>query len=114
MLVKLFIPKLGMTMEKATIAEWRYNDGDTVEKDSTVLVIDTEKVANDIEAPVSGKLVINAAVGEELPCGAIIGYIAETREEYEVAKGGAGAYASGLQESVAPAAENQKSEQHQG
>ncbi|MDD2736767.1 MAG: dihydrolipoamide acetyltransferase family protein [Desulfuromonadaceae bacterium] len=112
MLVKLFIPKLGMTMEKATIAEWRYKDGDTVEKDSTVLVIDTEKVANDIEAPVSGKLVINAAVGDELPCGAIIGYIAETREEYEIAKGGAGAYVSGLQASVAPATEDQKSDQH--
>ena len=111
MIVKLFIPKLGMTMEKATIAEWRYKDGDQVEKDSTVLVIDTEKVANDIEAPVSGKLVVTAAVGEELPCGAIIGYIAETQEEYEAEKDGAGASAPAPQASVHPAAEEQNSEQ---
>ena len=112
MLTKLFIPKLGMTMEKATIAEWCYNDGDQVEKDSAVLVIDTEKVANDIEAPVSGKLVIIAAVGEELPCGAIIGYIAETQKEYEAAKSGDGVAAGGVpQESASPTMEEQKPEQ---
>ena len=58
MITKLFIPKLGMTMEKATIAQWRYRHGDRVEKDAPVLVIDTEKVANEIEAPVAGRLVM--------------------------------------------------------
>ncbi|MBU5613816.1 dihydrolipoamide acetyltransferase family protein [Geomonas azotofigens] len=99
MLTKLFIPKLGMTMEKATVAEWRYRQGDRVEKDAPVLVIDTEKVANEIEAPVAGKLVIVAAVGDEVPCGEVVGYIAETEEEYAQAlKGGAGSA------STAPAA----------
>lgn len=92
MLTKLFIPKLGMTMEKATIAEWKCRHGDRVEKDVPVLVIDTEKVANEIEAPHAGKLVIVASVGEELPCGAVVGYIAETDAEFEQAvQGGAGA-----------------------
>ncbi|HEX8961216.1 MAG TPA: dihydrolipoamide acetyltransferase family protein [Geobacteraceae bacterium] len=85
MITKLFIPKLGMTMEKATIAEWRYRHGDRVEKDTPILVIDTEKVANEIEAPVAGRLVIVASAGEELPCGAIVGYIAETDEEFKQA-----------------------------
>lgn len=91
MITKLFIPKLGMTMEKATIAEWYFKDGDQVEKDTPVLLIDTEKVANDIETPVSGKLVITASVGEELPCGEIIGYIVDTEEEYATLKGGTAA-----------------------
>ncbi len=82
MISKLFIPKLGMTMEKATIAEWRYRHGDRVEKDAPVVVIDTEKVANELEAPAAGRLVIVASVGEELPCGAIVGFIAETDEEF--------------------------------
>ena len=89
MITNLFIPKLGMTMESATIAEWCFNDGDNVEKDSVILVIDTEKTANDIEAPASGKLVISANVGDELPCGNIIGYIAETQAEYDSLKAGA-------------------------
>jgi len=88
MITKLFIPKLGMTMEKATIAEWRYRHGDRVEKDAPVLVIDTEKVANEIEAPVAGRLVIVSSVGEELPCGAVVGYIAETDEEFAQAEKG--------------------------
>lgn len=86
MIAKLFIPKLGMAMEKATIAEWCFRDGDKVEKDSAVLVIDTEKVANDIEAPITGRLVITAAVGAEIPCGGIVGFIAETEEEYAAAR----------------------------
>jgi len=102
MITKLFIPKLGMTMEKATIAEWRYRHGDRVEKDAPVLVIDTEKVANEIEAPVAGKLVIVASSGEELPCGAVVGYIADTEEEFAQAeKGGAPAIQSA---DTAPAA----------
>ncbi len=88
MITKLFIPKLGMTMEKATIAEWRYRHGDRVEKDAPVLVIDTEKVANEIEAPTAGRLVIVASVGEELPCGAVVGYIAETEEAFAQAEKG--------------------------
>lgn len=88
MIAKIFIPKLGMTMEKATVAEWLYRDGDDVEQGSSVLVIDTEKTANEIEASIGGKLVIDAEVGVELPCGAIVGYIAETQEEYDAAKGG--------------------------
>ena len=86
MITKLFIPKLGMTMEKGTIAEWRYRDGDLVAKDTTVLVLDTEKVASEIEAPAAGRLVIAAEVGAELPCGAVIGFLAETDQEYEEAR----------------------------
>jgi pyruvate dehydrogenase E2 component (dihydrolipoamide acetyltransferase) len=104
MITNLFIPKLGMTMESATIAEWCFNDGDNVGKDSVILVIDTEKTANDIEAPASGKLVITANVGDELPCGDVIGYIAETQAEYDSLKAGAST------DSVAPAASSQPEE----
>lgn len=86
MVENLFIPKLGMTMEKATIAEWKFKDGDKVAKGDVVLVIDTEKVAHEIESPTDGLLVVIASVGEELPCGAVIGMVAQTKEEYEKAK----------------------------
>jgi len=107
MITKLFIPKLGMTMESATIADWCFNDGDNVEKDSVILVIDTEKTANDIEAPASGKLVITANVGDELPCGDIIGYIAETQAEYGSLKAGASTDAVTAVASSQPEADQQ-------
>jgi pyruvate/2-oxoglutarate dehydrogenase complex dihydrolipoamide acyltransferase (E2) component len=79
----IFIPKLGMTMEEATIAEWTAADGDRVEKNQIILVIDTEKVAHEMESPASGFLVILADSGEIHPCGAVVGKLAETKEEYE-------------------------------
>jgi pyruvate dehydrogenase E2 component (dihydrolipoamide acetyltransferase)/2-oxoglutarate dehydrogenase E2 component (dihydrolipoamide succinyltransferase) len=75
-----------MTMEEATIAEWKANDGDMVEKDQIVLVIDTEKVAHEMESPASGFLVILAEPGQVHPCGAVVGKLAETKEEYDAIK----------------------------
>jgi pyruvate dehydrogenase E2 component (dihydrolipoamide acetyltransferase) len=82
---EIFIPKLGMTMEEATIAEWRFEEGAWVEQEEVVLVIDTEKVAHEIEAAVSGFIVIIGERGKVYPCGTVIGLLAETKEEYEAA-----------------------------
>jgi len=79
----LYIPKLGMTMKQAKVAEWRAKQGDWVEKGSVVLIIETEKVTHEIEAEVSGFLVILAQVGDELPVGEVAGMLAETQEEFD-------------------------------
>jgi pyruvate dehydrogenase E2 component (dihydrolipoamide acetyltransferase) len=79
----IFIPKLGMTMEKGTIAEWVAKDGDQVSEGQVVLVLDTEKVSHEVEAPGAGILAVFGKEGIEYPCGAIVGIIAETPEEYE-------------------------------
>ncbi len=89
MATNIFIPKLGMTMEKATIAEWCVSDGDQVEAGDVVLVIDTEKAANDIEAPAAGKIAIFGEVGAEYLCGEVIAVVAGSDEEYQAAKQGA-------------------------
>jgi pyruvate dehydrogenase E2 component (dihydrolipoamide acetyltransferase) len=82
----LFMPKLGMTMEKATVSDWMVKDGDRVNEDQAVLVLETEKAAEEVPAPSSGRIVILANKGEEHPCGAILAVIAETNEEYETVK----------------------------
>ncbi len=84
MVKDIFIPKLGMTMEEATIAEWLAKDGDKVETGQLILVIDTEKVAHEVESPISGYLLILAAPGDVHPCGAVVGKLAETMEELAV------------------------------
>lgn len=82
----IFIPKLGMTMEKATIAEWMAKDGEMVKQNQVILIIDTEKVATEMESPASGFLVQLAEPGQVHPCGAVIAKIAETKQEYETLK----------------------------
>jgi pyruvate dehydrogenase E2 component (dihydrolipoamide acetyltransferase) len=86
MIKEIFIPKLGMTMEKATVSEWLVQDGEQVTEDQAVLVIETEKAAEEIVSPLSGRIAILVKPGEEYPCGTTIAVIAETNEEYLSAK----------------------------
>lgn len=86
MIKNIFIPKLGMTMEKGKIAQWVAGDGDQVQAEQVLLVLETEKVAHEVAAPVAGTLAILAQAGEEYPCGTVVGVVAETAQEYENVK----------------------------
>ena len=77
----IVIPKLGMTMEKATVAEWLAREGDWIEEKQPVVVIETEKVASEVEALDAGFLHILSEIGAEAMVGEPIGRLAETEEE---------------------------------
>jgi pyruvate/2-oxoglutarate dehydrogenase complex dihydrolipoamide acyltransferase (E2) component len=42
-MIDITIPKLGLTMESARIADWKFRSGDDVKKGQTVLIIETDK-----------------------------------------------------------------------
>lgn len=48
------IPKLGLTMEEATLTRWYKNEGERVEKGEIIFEIETDKITNEVESPVSG------------------------------------------------------------
>lgn len=73
--VEITIPKLGMTMKEATLARWNKADGDWVEEKEVVLVIETEKITYEIEAPQAGYLRILEPEGAVLPVGAKVGIL---------------------------------------
>lgn len=52
----IILPKWGMTMQEATIAEWLVAVGDTVKEGQPVAVVETEKVDAEVEAPASGSI----------------------------------------------------------
>lgn len=54
---KLLLPKMGESVEEATIIKWTKNPGDYVEADETVMEIATDKVDSDVPSPVSGRLI---------------------------------------------------------
>ena len=69
----LVMPKLGVTMEEGKIVEWKKKEGDFVQKGEILLVIESDKVALEYEAPESGvlgKIIVaqegSAAVGEPI------------------------------------------------
>lgn len=69
----LIMPKLGLTMTEGTISEWVVAPGDPFSKGDVILVVETEKIANEIEAPADGVFHdILMPAGETVPVGTAI------------------------------------------
>jgi pimeloyl-ACP methyl ester carboxylesterase len=76
------MPKLGMTMRKGDVIEWRAAAGDRVEKGAIILVIESEKSVIEIEAPASGVLRhVYVEPGTTVPCGTVLAAITESADE---------------------------------
>ena len=69
------IPRLSVAVSEATIVEFLVDDGGHVDEGSPLMVIETEKVENEIEAGASGTVAWTGEVGETYPIGTEIGLI---------------------------------------
>jgi pyruvate/2-oxoglutarate dehydrogenase complex dihydrolipoamide acyltransferase (E2) component len=69
------IPKLGMSMQTATLQEWLVDNGAQVEAGQMIYAVETDKSVTEIEAPASGTLTIIGKTEEEYPVGELIGTI---------------------------------------
>jgi len=76
--VELRIPKLGMEMTEATLAEWLVEDGALVSQDQPIYVLETDKVSSEIAAPAGGILHRIGQEGETYPVGEPIGRLEGT------------------------------------
>jgi pyruvate dehydrogenase E2 component (dihydrolipoamide acetyltransferase) len=82
MAVEMIMPKVDMDQETGTVIEWLKNNGQNVEEGETILVIETDKIAIDVEAPGTGILDgISAHPGDVVPIGTVIAYILAEGEE---------------------------------
>jgi pyruvate dehydrogenase E2 component (dihydrolipoamide acetyltransferase) len=52
----LLMPKLGLTMTEGLLAEWRVSPGATVRPGDVLFVVETEKIATEIEATAEGRI----------------------------------------------------------
>lgn len=66
------IPKLGMSMTEAVLAEWLVADGSTVAAGTPIYSIETDKSVQEIESPAAGTLRILAAEGNVFDVGHVI------------------------------------------
>src|SRR5450631_1858426 len=82
MIRDLLLPQLAMGMSEGTIVEWAVAEGDKVQRDQTLVSIETEKVVTDLPAPYNGYVHLTAKVGDLLPVETPMGQIADTEEEY--------------------------------
>ncbi len=75
------IPKLGMGMIDATLVEWKFKEGDHVEKGDEVLIIETDKTKWGVEAAAAGFLHILVEPDVKAVVGRVVGLIAATGDE---------------------------------
>jgi 2-oxoglutarate dehydrogenase E2 component (dihydrolipoamide succinyltransferase) len=85
MQVDIKIPSVGESIREATIAQWFKKDGDRVQKDEPLFVIETDKVTLEIVAPADGILSIKVPEGATAAIGTVVGMI-HTDEGMEVPK----------------------------
>lgn len=76
MRIKVKLPKLGLTIEEATIREWLKKEGDEVAAGEVIAAIEADKATFEIPAPAAGRIVqILAAADETVEVGANIAII---------------------------------------
>jgi 2-oxoglutarate dehydrogenase E2 component (dihydrolipoamide succinyltransferase) len=78
MSTQIVIPNVGESVTSGVIAAWTVEDGAYVERDETVLELETDKVTMEVPAPASGILKHGASEGDEVDVGAAVGEIDES------------------------------------
>jgi len=75
MKIDIKIPEVGESVQEAILAEWYKQDGDHVEKEEPLFVIETDKVTLEVPAEENGTLEILVQAGETVPIGKVVGRI---------------------------------------
>jgi pyruvate dehydrogenase E2 component (dihydrolipoamide acetyltransferase) len=76
----IVMPKWGLAMEEGTVTAWQIAEGAVIAKGQEIADIETSKIANVFESPVSGKVRrLVAPTGEALPVGALLAVVADDK-----------------------------------
>lgn len=75
MATDVVLPKIGFSMNEGQIAEWLVADGAQVTEGDPLFLLEADKSTNEVEAPATGTLHIEAEAGETYEVGTVIAYI---------------------------------------
>ncbi|MAI66384.1 MAG: 2-oxoglutarate dehydrogenase complex dihydrolipoyllysine-residue succinyltransferase [Phycisphaerales bacterium] len=77
MSISITIPSLGESINEVILGEWLVQDGQWVERDAPLIEVESDKVTQELPAPVAGVVTIETQTGEECLIGDVIGSINE-------------------------------------
>jgi 2-oxoglutarate dehydrogenase E2 component (dihydrolipoamide succinyltransferase) len=84
---KIVMPKLGESIQEATLTRWFVKEGDRVEEDDHLFEVATDKVDSEIPSPVDGVIAkILQPEGANLPVGELLAIIQTEGEDSEAQK----------------------------
>ena len=76
MRIEIKVPNVGESISQVEVGEWLKRRGDTVTKDETLLLLETDKATVEIRTPESGTLVdVLKNNGEGAAIGEVIAYV---------------------------------------
>ncbi len=73
--IEIKVPAVGESVQEAVLAQWYKADGDSVQNDEPLFVIETDKVTLEVNAEAEGILRIQVPEGETVAVGAVVGLI---------------------------------------
>jgi pyruvate dehydrogenase E2 component (dihydrolipoamide acetyltransferase) len=69
----ILMPKLGLTMTEGLLASWNIKPGDEVRPGDVLFVVETEKIATEVEAQAEGRIEsLEVEPGRTVPVGAVV------------------------------------------
>lgn len=72
------MPKWGLAMTEGTVLQWNVAEGDQIQQGQEIVEIETSKITNVFESPVSGPLRrLVVAAGTTVPVGALLAVVAD-------------------------------------
>lgn len=74
------VPRVGESVQEAVLVQWYKKNGERVEKDEPLFLIETDKVTLEVNAETDGVLEIVVQEGETVAVGAVVGYIETGRK----------------------------------
>ena len=89
MAIDYMMPKLAMAMNEGSISQWIVTDGQKVERGAPFMVVETEKVAYDLESPETGFVHIVVQEGATVPVETVIAKFAKDEAELALLKAAA-------------------------
>jgi 2-oxoglutarate dehydrogenase E2 component (dihydrolipoamide succinyltransferase) len=78
MAVEIKVPPGGESITEALVSQWLKKDGDYVQANEPVVVMETDKAISEVVAPVAGKLKITTEAGKKVAIGTVLGAVDET------------------------------------
>ena len=78
----VILPKWGLTMDEGTVRTWLKQEGDVVSEGETLVEVETDKITNELVAPINGILArILVESDATVEVGTPLALIAATPEE---------------------------------
>jgi pyruvate/2-oxoglutarate dehydrogenase complex dihydrolipoamide acyltransferase (E2) component len=82
MITEVIMPKFGLNMEEGTVLKWVKKEGEPIRAGETLLSVETDKAAVDVEAPTGGIILkILTPEGATVPLGEVLAYIGTPGEK---------------------------------